>query len=422
MTDKNRTYSSASLLTTVAMVLALVSALATAHPAQAQTYNVIHNFTGGVDVAQPEAGLTIDRAGNLYGTTYSGGQGCSGIGCGTVFKMLRKSPNWFFDPLYRFSGAADGANPTARLLIGADGSLYGSTSAGGDTNCLFGQGCGTVFNLKPPPRAPTSVLAPWEKKLLYAFTDPGGGAPQGDLIFDQNGNIYGTATGEAGPGTVYELLPSGSGWTLNLLHKFSGGNDGALPYGGVIFDSSGNLYGTTSLFGLHNGGTIFQLVPSGGTWAENVLFSFDISTSGAAPQGGLIFDKSGNLYGTTTNGGTGGGGKIFELSSSLGYSLLYSFSGGNGCGPKGTLIMDSAGNLYGTTYCDGANNSGSVFMLTPTPSPPWTLTSLHDFTGGSDGGHPYSNVVFDANGNLYGTASSGGSQGYGAVWEITPGN
>jgi uncharacterized repeat protein (TIGR03803 family) len=259
--------------------------------------------------------------------------------------------------------------------------------------------------------------------VLYRFANGGadGANPgSGDLIFDQAGNIYGTTTfGGKGYGVVYELTPSG---TESVLYAFSG-SDGYYPDAGVIFDNAGNLYGTTEDGGLNMLGTVFELTYSiGFGWAESFLYSFQNGNDGNQPSAGLIFDPSGNLYGTTSNGGSGGGGTVFELTPSGGgwtYSLLYSFTGGNQCGPEGTLVMDGAGNLYGTTQCDGAHNKGSVFKLTPSANG-WTYTSLHDFTGGSDGGYPLCNVVFDANGSLYGTTYGGGTQGVGVVWEIMP--
>ena len=269
--------------------------------------------------------------------------------------------------------------------------------------------------------------------MLYAFQGGADGAyPEfGDLLFDRVGNIYGTTeeggvmgcSYQAGCGTVYELSPSRSGWTESVLYAFTG-PDGQYPSSGIILDNTGNLYGTTGQGGLYGGGTVFQLVHSTG-WTESLLHSFGNGSDGSYLYAGLIFDQSGNLYGATSDGGENGGGTVFELSlsgDSWTYSLLYSFTGRRGyvCGPWGTLVMDAAGNFYGTTNCDGAYNAGSVFKLTNTGSG-WTYTSLHGFTGGSDGGKPYSNVIFDTSGNIYGTALTGGSQcNCGVVWEITP--
>jgi uncharacterized repeat protein (TIGR03803 family) len=241
--------------------------------------------------------------------------------------------------------------------------------------------------------------------------------------------MYGTTPGGgSGSGVVYKMTKSGSGWTEQPMYTFSG-PDGAQPFAGVIFDNAGNLYGTTAQGGAYGYGTVYELSPTGNGWTEKVLYSFQGGSDGSTLIGGLIFDQSGNLYGVNDNGGSGGGGTAFELTpngdGSWTYHLLYSFSGGSQCGPRATLDLDDAGTLYGTTFCDGANNFGSIFKLTPA-SPYWTYTSLYDFTGGADGSKPISNVVFDTAGNLYGTASSGGNMtnctnsGCGVVWQITP--
>ena len=325
----------------------------------------------------------------------------------------------------------------ARVIFGPDGVLYGTTTSGGYTggNCALYGGCGTVFKLRPLPTACKTALCKWTKTDLYQFGEPpDGDGPTGDLIFDQARNIYGTTVNGGvvngncvdGCGTVYELTRPGSNWTESVLYSFSG-SDGQNPFSGLLLDGAGNLYGTTFLGGTGGDGTVFQLTNSGLGWTENILHNFQ-GSDGYLTYAGLILDHLGNLYGTssTSTGGSGSGGTVFELTPSNGswtFSVLYTFTGPSGyleCGPNDNLVMDGAGNIYGTTRCDGAYNAGSVFKLTPTPTPPWTYTSLHDFTGGSDGGNPYSNVIFDANGNLYGTASAGGAYGYGVVWEITP--
>jgi uncharacterized repeat protein (TIGR03803 family) len=420
---KSRTW----IWTTVVNSLATLVLAVAIQPAQAQTFNVIHAFTGGQDGGNPYGGLTMDKAGNLYSTTYNGG-----AGYGTAYRLKRSGSNWIFNPLYSFAGGTDGANPEARVVFGPDGTLYGTTLFGGVVGCGAGSGCGTVFNLRPSPRACTAALCPWTETVLHRFGGGTDGAyPQfSDVIFDQAGNIYDvTYDGGPGPGglgTVYELARSGSGWMESVLYGFPGrGNDGIFP-GAVTLDNAGNLYGTTFNGGLSNDGTVFELMYTSGIgWTENLLYSFQNGNDGDLPIAGVIFDQSGNLYGATTNGGSGGGGTVFELTPSGGgswkYSLLYSFTGGYRCGPVGNLVME-AGNLYGTTLCDGANQAGSVFKLTP-PYGQQNYTSLHDFCAAGppciDGAYPISNVS-PSNGKLYGTASAGGSQGVGVVWEITP--
>ena len=407
-----------------ALVLAVVAVLtvAVAQSAQSQTFSLIHNFTNGQDGANPYAGLTIDKAGSLYGTTFKGG-----TGYGTVYKLTHKGSGWTFDPLYSFAGGSDGAGPFAVVSIGADGTLYGSTAAGGQGSCsiYLYTGCGTVFNLRPQPKACTTALCPWTKTVLHAFAGSDGGNPQGDLTFDQSGNLYGGTFfgGSTGSGVVYELTPSGGGWTESVLYNALSDGDGAQALGGVTFDKSGNIYGVFENNGPHDVGAIYQLTPSGSGWTESTVYGFPQSSDGNVPWGGLIMDFSGNFYGTTSNAGSGHSGTVFELTPSMGgwtYNVLYSFSGKLEDRPVARLIMDAAGNLYGTTYADGAHGAGSVFELTPADDGTWTYTSLHDFTGGVDGGEPWSNLVIDANGNLYGTTSTGGVNGYGVVFEIMP--
>ncbi len=404
----------------LAMAILFAPALVLTRSAQAQTFKVIHNFANGQDGAQPYAGLTMDAAGNLYGTTFGnlGGR----YGNGSVFKLKHFGSGWVVNPLYDYTGGDDGAWPWGRVAVAKDGTLYGTTWTGGAA------GVGIVFHLRPSPTAPTSALAPWNETISYFFTGGSdGGAPQGDLTFDQAGNIYGITNygGDAGNGVVYELTPSGGGWKQTVLYSFQGTDDGANPYGGVVFDEVGNLYSVVNYGGTSNGGAVYELSPSGLGWTETTLYDFTGGNDGATPFGGLIIDASGNLYGTTAFGGMGGGGTVFELTPVNGggwsFNTIYSFSGTGypNYGPLDKLAMDAAGNLYGTTYQDGAYQAGSVFMLTPAGGG-WTYTSLHDFTGGSDGANPISNLIFDTSGNLYGTASAGGASGYGVVFEITP--
>jgi uncharacterized repeat protein (TIGR03803 family) len=399
--------------------------------AQAQTFSVLHNFSGGPDGATPYAGLTVDKARNFYGTTFSGGA----TNLGTVYRLKRSGSSWVADGLYSFrGGASDGAQPLGRVIFGPNGSLYGTASVGG-TGQFCSVGCGVVFKLQPPVTFCHSVSCPWTETVLYQFGGiPDGGFPSGELLFDEAGNLYGTtALGGRDGGVLYELTPSGNSWTESIVHDFSG-SDGLVPYGGVISDNAGNLYGTTQEGGAHFAGNVFQFTHSGSGWTGTFLHNFQPPSDGRDPSAGLILDQAGNLYGASTDSGPGGGGTIFELSPSGGgwtYTMLYSFTGSRdyrcpnpnnqyaGPGPWASLAMDGAGNLYGTTLCDGANKLGSVFRLTPSDGG-WTYTSLHDFTGGDDGAYPLSNVIIDPSGNLYGTASAGGSKGHGIVWEIAP--
>jgi len=423
-------------ITVTAILLLALSGFATSS-AHAQTFTVIHNFTGP-DGANPPAGLIMDRAGDLYGTTaYGGAFSCISGGCGTVFKLTHRGSGWVLTQLYAFRGNQDGSHPGARIVFGPDGALYGTTESGAS-------GGGTVFKLQPPASVCPSISCPWTKTILYSFEledQTTGFIPTGDLAFDAAGNIYGTNEYGGGSlycngpgcGLVYQLTESGGTWTQNVLHAFTGGSDGASPMSGVIFDQAGNLYGTAFSTGSlrPNAGTVFKLSPSGSSWTETTLYQFHDSGDGGYPGGGLIFDSAGNLYGTTVSGGSGGGGTVFELLPSAdnwSFNLLYSLSGNPmDFGPYGKLVMDSAGNLYGTTVYGGAHNWGSVFKLTPSNGG-WIYTDLYDFANYSDGAFPYDGLVVDANGNIYGTAEAadnggqgcGVGLGCGTVWEITP--
>src|SRR5271157_3582123 len=320
----------------LALAMVFVLTVGATEAAQAQTFQVIHNFAGGLDGAEPAAGLTMDGAGNLYGTTFEGD-----ALTGTVFKLTHKNSSWVLSPLFLFTkGGSGGAIPYARVIFGPDGSLYGTTGFGGNPqNC--GDGCGTVFNLKPQPNPPITPLSPWIETPLYLFAGGSDGAnPFGaDIIFDQAGNIYGTTYNggigncTGGCGTVYKLTPSNGSWTESVTYSFTQGGDGQHPWGGVTFDQSGNLYGTTVYGGTYGKGAIYQLTPAGSGWTETVLYSFTGGTDGANPYAGLILDQAGNLYGATSAGGSGNGGTVFDLTASKGnwtFNLLYSFTGANG--------------------------------------------------------------------------------------------
>ena len=279
------------------------------------------------------------------------------------------------------------------------------------TPTWLGRGSGTTL----PPRVPTNIFGGWTQALLY----PQAGTPSGQLIFDRSGNIYGT-----NGSCVFELLPVGGGWTPSLLYCFNGGNDGDNPASGAIMDQAGNLYGTTAYGGgagpCYRGcGTVFELSHSGTGWTETILHSFQGGDDGYFPIGGLAFDRFGNFYGTTAGGGSGGGGTVFTLTPSSGgwtFHTIYPLIGQQ-CeeppGPYNTLAIDGSGSLYGTTLCDGGG--GNVFKLTPRPDGGWTYRSLYEFHGfgGSVGG-----VVLDANANVFGTSAFGGS--YGAIGRSRP--
>jgi uncharacterized repeat protein (TIGR03803 family) len=386
--------------------------------AGAQTLTVLYSFTGNQDGSFPQAGLVFDKKGNLYGTTTAGGtSGNCKNGCGTVFKL---TPSGNETVLYSFTGGMDGAFPSEKLVLDARGNLYGTTIYGGNAQCnvWFQYTCGTVFKVTPAG----------QETVLYRFTGgKDGGNPMASVVLDAKGNLYGTTfEGGAGTcpgncGTVFKVTPRGK---ETVLHSFNRA-DGAYPEAGLVFDKKGNLYGTTAAGGkFQNAGTVFKLTPSG---KETVLHSFPLgftTTDGAQPRTGLVFDKKGNLYGTTLRGGdrgcSGGAGfgcgVVFKVTPSD-EDVIYTFTGGPDGAYPSDLVLDASGNMYGTTPNGGVYGLGTVFKVTPTGQE----TILHTFNGfPADGAYPEAGLVWDANGNLYGTSGVGGAYGYGTVFKLVP--
>jgi uncharacterized repeat protein (TIGR03803 family) len=393
--------------------------LIASRPARAQVETTLYNFTGGSDGAYASSSLISDGAGNFYGTTALGGLPCpsDSRGCGTVFELSPDSyGGWKETVLYAFTGQPDGAVPyLAPVIFDKAGNLYGTTSEGGAFNR------GVVFELSP-------VGSGWTETVLYSFTGQGDGArPTAGLIMDAPGNLYGTTAGDNnGPGSVFELSPSGVDWTMQMiyqvlssggltmdtagnlygtafnavfelspnrngswnptvLHTFTGyPQDGMDAQGALLFDQGGNLFGVTYSGGAKNNGTVYKLSPGpNGQWTEKTLHSFKDGKDGRQPWAGVTLDASGNIYGTTARGGALGPkhqGTVFELLVSGGEGdykerVLYSFLGPNGTNPYGIPVLDSTGNLYGTTALGGTSNSGVVFEVTPPVVTAATLTS-----------------------------------------------
>jgi len=392
-------------------MLAIFSVSLFAASSSAVTEQVLHSFnSNGKDGNSPYAGLILDKSGNLYGTTLLGGT----HDYGTVFELTPKSGGgWTEKILHDFDGV-DGYYPQAGVIMDASGNLYGTTFAGG------AHGVGTVYEL-------LLTGGRWTEKVLHSFQDNGkdGYQPYAGLTFDPAGNLYGTTYfgGTHGYGTVFELSPKTGGWTETILYSFKGdGKDGYDVYSGVVFDKSGNLYGTTLWGGTYDYGTVYQLTrKAGGGWSEKVLHSFnDNGIDGYMSYAGLIIDASGNLYGTTIGGTTeNSGGTVYQVSPKKGGSwtekILNNFVDTDGLTPYGGLIFDSAGNLYGTTYGDG----GTLFELTRKGGQ-WTKQVLFKFSSYDEGASPYAGVILDGKGHLYGTTYQGGSYYYGTVFEVTP--
>lgn len=366
----------------------------------AGTESVLHSFSfgsGATDGADPQASLIIDSAGNLYGTTEGGGTYVEG----TVFKIDAAGTE---SVLYSFgTNVNDGTAPVAGLIMDSAGNLYGTTFSGG-ANSYYG----TVFK----------ISATGTETILHSFgviTSGDGGTPKAGVIMDSAGNLYGT-TWTGGPnndGAVFEISAAG---TESVLYSFPYGTNGnANPAASLIMDQAGNLYGTTIWGGANNMGTVFEITASG---AESTLYSFGISSTDASgPEAPLIMDSDGNFYGTTDGGGAYHGGTVFKISAGGTESVLYSFgsSAGDGVNPLAGLLMDGSGNLYGTTYAGGANGDGAVFKI----SPDGTESVLYSFgSSATDGLQPAAGLVVDRAGNLYGTTETGGATNQGTVFEI----
>lgn len=378
----------------------------------AQTESIIHSFTNGTDGGYPDGALVSDGKGNWYGTASGGGTYFSGL----VFELSpNSSGGWTEQVIYNFTGnsnPSDGARPDGPLVFDAKGNLYGVTDGGG-------AGAGTVFELSP------NSNGTWTEKVLYSFqqgTDPlpyGGG-----LAFDAAGNIYGTGGfgGVYGYGGMYELIAGANGtWTEKVIYSFQGLNDGASPLGSTpLLDTAGNLYGVATGCGGHDYGVVFELTStSGGAWTERVLYSFRGGSDGLQPNGNLLFDPSGNLFGTTISTAyklvPGANGTWTE-------KTLHHFAGGtDGATALAGMVFDNAGNLYGTTQNGGAHR-GAVYKLSLNSKGTWTEKILHRFAAnGIDGYYPqFTSLAVDASGNVFGVTPSGGSSNAGVVYEIKP--
>jgi len=292
--------------------------------------------------------------------------------------------------------------------------------------------------------SPKPAFAGWTFTVINTFNNANGAHPMSGLVFDQAGNLYGmTSAGGLGKGVVFELTPNGNGgWTETVLYEFgSHSGDGTSPYGWLVLDTAGNLYGTTEHGGAHGNGTVFELSPpSGGGWTETVLHSFgSVANDGFVPIAGLAIDANGNLYGTTFAGGTGTNctysgkpttcGTVFELSPAAGswtYSIIHDFSTANedGNSPVAGMTVGANGYLYGEAAYGSKYGQGLLFELIPGANGTWTEQGLHPWgfvhDGRPDGGYPYTTMVFDSLGYMYGTSQVGGTHGnLGTVFKFT---
>jgi uncharacterized repeat protein (TIGR03803 family) len=383
--------------------------------ANATRFHVVYTFQSTKDGYEPHAGVIKDGAGNLYGTTFYGGD--TQLGQGTVFRL---APDGTKTVLHAFTGGTDGGLP-AGLILDASGNLYGTTLQGGLIGGCNSHGCGVVYKIDTNGN----------ETVLYTFGGYEDGAfPQGVLMADKRGNLYGTTTGGGDDrnGTVFKLTTDGK---EKVLHSFAGGtSDGQSPASGLISDGSGNMYGTTNLgggtgcdvFGPFGCGIVYKIARDG---TESILYAFTGGSDGGNPVGALLMDKSGNLYGTTEFGGLSGGcdsgsggqgcGTVFRLTPAGAFSVLYTFTGGSDGGqPVADLVSDTTGNLYGTTLFWGSGY-GVVFRLTPNGKE----TVLHSFTDGDDGAYPWGALLKRGH-SYYSTSSGGGAQDFGTIFKLRP--
>lgn len=354
-------------------------------PVHAQTYNVLYTFTGDPDGNMPSSGMLRTSSGDLYTTTYAGGA----YGAGVIIKL---SANGQETVLHSFTGGADGGYPQVNGSLIQDklGNLYGVTNGGGTFLC------GVIFKLSPNG----------SETVLHTFSCLDGAEPSGGLTRKAEGNFYGTTYygGSKGNGVVFRLTPGG---IYQVLYEFTGGADGGGPYGDLLLDQAGNLYGTATFGGAFGKGAIFKVTPAG---KETVLYSFTGGADGSVPVG-LSRDArraSAAFYGMTQAGGDHHVGVAFRLGPDGTYTVLHSFGGaGDGAYPTASPIQDSAGTLYGTTLEGGTYGQGIVFELSPTGAE----TVLYNFTGGADGTSPFGgDLILDAwSATLYGTANGGGN-------------
>ena len=416
------------------IAVGFVLACSAAQPAHAQTFTVLYSFPGGSGGSYPRLGA-IDAVGSLYGVTFGGGNtqqpNCGDAGCGLVFRLTQRNSAWVESVLYDFLGGTDGRLPQDGPTFGPDGTLYGTTSAGGNNACRGG--CGIVYRLQPSATICRSILCPWSETIVHTFTDGSDGAePSSGISFDSAGNLYGTTSaggfpdgicGTAGCGVIYQFTPSNGGWTETVLYAFQGALDGEYPRHGVVIDHAGDIFGISDSPQAGGGaGAVYQLTPNASGYSKSFYYVFPIDKSNGAVPAGLIIDSAGNLYGGTAEGGPQMGGTVYELSpggSGPTFTLLDALMGVPGLtGVVAPLTMDAAGNLYGATGTEGRSGKGNVFKLTPSGGS-WTYTSLYDFHGAGDGGNPAGSLLLDAHGNIYGATESGGAGGYGTVFEIT---
>jgi uncharacterized repeat protein (TIGR03803 family) len=409
----------------IGVILAIVVFVSVAMPMGAVgasgSTKVVYGFKGDEKGEYPATELVFDTAGNLFGTTVLGGE----VGAGTVFELTRSDRGWGHAVLYSFAGGVDGGQPYGGVTVDPQGNLFGTAVIGGTGGACPEDGCGVVYQL-------TQSNGVWAETVIHDFAGDDGYGPGAGLTLDPRGNLYGmTPTGGAyGLGVIYQLHPDGSGgWRFRVIHDFTGGTDGATGSAGrLLLDGAGNLYGVATVGGANGKGTAFKLSRDhAGGWNLKTIYAFKGQPDAGFPYGALTFGANGNLYGTTYYDGANNFGSVYELKRANGgwkERVLYSFAGGSdGSNSISNLLFDGTGNLYGTTSEGGdpVCDCGTIFELTPAQDGTWTETVVHRFAGApGDGGYAYNGMVSDPNGRFYGATVHGGGADEGSVYRFTP--
>jgi len=401
------------LLSAGALSIAALSLFCSA--SASTTQGIVYDFTGGNDGGNAATSVAFDPQGRAYVTTVQGGLD----GCGTLDRLTPKQGSWTEQTVWTFTCGADGKNPHGGVTFDSAGNLFGTTVAGGSGGICVGDGCGVVFRKGAHDGF----------RVIYNFTgNKDGFGPGNAVAIDSHENLYGDAPdgGAHGLGVVYQLSFHRTQWQIKVLHAWTGGNDGGIgSLGPLLVDSAGDIFGVTEIGGLHQAGTAFKLVPGpNNTFSFSVIYQFKGSPDAGSPYGGLIADAQGDLFGTTYFGGTSGNGAVYELmprsTGRYAERVLYSFSGGgDGGNPTSTLVFDAAGDLFGTTDAGGGScGCGVVFKIDHVTG---MESAVHTFgSTGSDGQSPLYGLTPDASGNLFTSTVGGGSFGQGVVFGMTP--
>lgn len=410
-----------NMLRSLATVLVLTIAGFVPDPSSAATLKTLVSFNG-TNGKNPLAGLVGDAIGNLFGTTFGTIGSVNGDPAGTVFEVAKTFSGYATTPttLFTFTvGSANGAFPQGGLIVDANGNLFGTTVGGGANNS------GTVFEIVKTSQGYASTPT-----ILVSFNGANGAGPTGGLILDDAGNLFGTtaAGGANDLGTVFEIVkvPQGGYASAPTTLVSFNGSDGSAPVGSLIADAQGNLFGATTLGGINNNGTLFELRKTANGYASSptLLVAFTGQPGGANPNAGLIIDANGNLFGTTLNGGTLDAGTVFELvKNANAYASTPTILASLNSLPRAPLIADAQGNLFGTSTMGGDTDQGAVFEIAKTANGyANTATILVSFMNNptiKTGSSPQDGLISDANGNLFGTTAAGGPGGNGTVFEIT---